>query len=281
MLRIYKTRRAMLLGFLLILVLALSACGPVSPTPEVTPVDVIQTQAASTVFAQATLDAMMTPSATPTTEPTSTVTPTPEPDTPTPTSSASPTLQTSPTPQFTLVFEDRFTGGQSWAVQTGEDFGFGYVNGGYRIYVNLLNAAIWSLRGSSTLSDLRVEADARRLDGPIDGYYGVVCRHVDEDNYYALMISDDRSYAIAKMEDGDFEFLFESRDEFDVIKPGTENRIAAECVGSRISLFVNGTEMISLADNTHQSGTPGLVARTRLSPEFQALYSYYAISVPE
>jgi hypothetical protein len=275
-----KPTRLSLAALIAALLIILAACSPVAPTPAETPVEVLQTQAASTVIAEVTQDALLTPSPTPTPAPSNTPTPPPAADTQTATPSATPTQTVAPTVEFDLVFEDRFAGSQSWAVQSGEDFGFGYVNDGYRIYVNLVNAAIWSLRGSGTLSDVRVETEARRLDGPIDGYYGVVCRHTDEDNYYALMISDDLSYGIASMANGDFEFLFENRDTFDVIQPGQENRIRAECVGNRISLFVNGTEMVSLQDNTHQSGSTGLVAKTRLAPEFQALYTYFAISTP-
>lgn len=268
------------LPILMALVVLLAACSPAVPTPAVTPVDALQTQAAETVIAQVTLDALLTPSATSTPDPTSTMTPTPAADTATPTATISPTPLISPTVEFNLVFEDRFTS-QTWAVQTGEDFGFGYLDEGYTIYVNLVNAAIWSLRGSGTLSDVRVETDARRYDGPVDGYYGVVCRHSDEDNYYAMMISDAGTYGIARMEDGSLEFIYESTDEFDIIQPGEINRITGECVGSRISLFVNGTEMVSLEDDTHQSGSNGLVAKTRLAPNFQALYTYFAISTPE
>lgn len=268
------------LPLIMALVVLLAACSPAVPTPAVTPVDALQTQAAETVIAQVTLDALLTPSATSTPDPTSTMTPTPAADTATPTATISPTPLISPTVEFSLVFEDRFTS-QTWAVQTGEDFGFGYLDEGYTIYVNLVNAAIWSLRGSGTLSDVRVETDARRYDGPVDGYYGVVCRHSDEDNYYAMMISDAGTYGIARMEDGSLEFIYESTDEFDIIQPGEINRITGECVGSRISLFVNGTEMVSLEDDTHQSGSNGLVAKTRLAPNFQALYTYFAISTPE
>lgn len=278
--RKHTARRTLPVSVMLVLIFVLSACGPVAPTPEVIPVDELQTQAAETVIAQVTIDARLTPSPTATEAPTSTLTPTPAPNTPTPTVTASPTLMVAPTAEFNLVFEDDFSN-QTWAVQTDEDFGFGYLDDGYTIYVNLVNAAIWSLRGVGSLSDVRVETDARRYDGPVDGYYGVVCRHSDEDNYYAMLISDAGSYGIASMQDGSFEFLYESTDEFDIIQPGEINRITGECVGSRISLFVNGTEMVSLEDNSHQSGSNGLVAKTRLAPEFQALYTYFAISTPE
>lgn len=277
--RKFISRRMPLSIGILALLALLSACGTAVPTPEVIPVDELQTQAAATVFAQVTRDALLTPTLTPTLAPTSTVSPTPAPDTATPTASASPTPQISPTVEFNLVFEDRFTS-QTWAIQTGEDFGFGYIDEGYTIYVNIVNAGIWSLRGTGSLSDVRVETDARRFDGPLDGYYGVVCRHSDDDNYYALMISDAGSYGIAKMEDGSFEFIFETTDEFEIIQPGELNRITGECVGNRITLIVNGTEMVSLADDTHQSGSNGLVAKTRLAPNFQALYTYFAISTP-
>ena len=188
--------------------------------------------------------------------------------------------QASPTPILTIILEDDFSSQTGWATQNEADFGFDYLDDGYTIYVKLLNAAIWSIRGPESLSDVRVETDARRYSGAVDGYYGVVCRHSDGDNYYALMISDDLSYGIANMVDGKFEFITELKDERNIIKPNDINRIAGECIGSRISLYVNGEELLSLNDTTHQTGSAGLVAKTRFTPDFQAFYEYFSLAIP-
>lgn len=258
----------------------LAACSPATPTPAETPVDALQTQAAQTVIAQVTAEGLLTPSATATAEPTATLTAIPS-DTPSPTSTvtASPTQQMTPI-AFETIIDDDFSNQTSWATQTGDDFGFGYLDNGYTIYINLLNAAIWSIRGPTDLGDLRVETTAQRYTGPVDGYYGVLCRHVDEDNYYAFVISDNGSYGIAKMSNGEFTFITETQDTRNVIRPNETNQIAAECIGSRLTLIVNEVEMLSINDTTHQVGSAGLVAKTQLSPGFQAFYVSFRLAVP-
>lgn len=265
--------------FLLLISLVLAGCSPSTPTPELTPVEILQTQAAETVIAGVTSEAQFTPSPSATIEATSTFTPTLEPSA-SPTATATATIFLTPTPIFNIIFQDNFSSQSGWAEETNDDFGFGYLENGYTIYVNLLNAAIWSIRGPEVLSDVRVQTEASRYEGPIDGYYGVVCRHLDGENYYAMLISDNGSYGIARMLNGEFEFIVESNDEFNVIKPGETNQITGECVGERISLFVNGEEMLSLRDGTLQSGSAGIIAKTRLSPGFQALYDIFVIATP-
>jgi hypothetical protein len=268
-------------GLLTLAAIALGGCAPPSPPPETTPVEMLQTQAAQTVIAGVTETAVQTSIPVPSATPTTTATPTQEPSaTPNPTSTATASVQASPTPVLTIILEDDFSSQTGWATQNEADFGFDYLDDGYTIYVKLLNAAIWSIRGPESLSDVRVETDARRYSGAVDGYYGVVCRHSDGDNYYALMISDDLSYGIANMVDGKFEFITELKDERNIIKPNDINRIAGECIGSRISLYVNGEELLSLNDTTHQTGSAGLVAKTRFTPDFQAFYEYFSLAIP-
>lgn len=266
--------------FIIFLVsLVVTACSSSTPTPAETPVEVLQTQAAETVLAGVTNEAQLTPSPSATIEATSTFTPTPEP-TASPTTTPTATIFFTPTAVFNIILEDNFSNQSGWAEETNDDFGFGYLDDGYTIYVNLLNAAIWSIRGPETLSDVRVQIEASRYEGPNDGYYGVVCRHLDGDNYYAMLISDAGSYGIARMLNGEFEFIVEGTDEFSIIKPGETNQITGECIGERISLFVNDEEMLSLRDGTLQAGSAGIIAKTRLSPGFQALYNLFVIATP-
>ncbi len=64
-------------------------------------------------------------------------------DTPEPTQAQSPP----PSPgDFTVVFQDEFSIGSGWYENQGDDFGFEYAQGGYRIYVNIRSAPIWSIR---------------------------------------------------------------------------------------------------------------------------------------
>ena len=249
--------------------------------------DAIRTQVAETISAQLTAQVgpgeitgtpgVLSPTALPTQPPptlaaTQTVAPSP---------TLPPTLPPEPPREARLVYEDDFGKDNGWwYTETNDDFGFKYVDDGYQIYINILNAPIWSIREVST-EDVIVEVEAALLEGPQDGYYGVVCRHQGEDDYYSLVISPDGSYGIAKMEDGEYEFLAEGHDQSGIIKGGdAPNRVRGECIGETLTLYANGQKLLSVDDDDLLSGDVGLLAGTRLSGGIEVLFTYFAILEP-
>jgi len=202
---------------------------------------------------------------------------------PTPVPTVTPLLTSTPsqpTPTPKLVFHDNFKYETGWGQQSGNDYGFGFYQGGYRIYVNILNAAIWSVK-ELTLDDVMVDLDASQLSGPLDGYYGAVCRFQNGSNYYALVISSNNSYGIAKMKAGKFEFLQEGLAQAGVIQVGSvANQIHAECVGSTLTLYVNGQKLIEVQDSDFPTGSTGMVAGTRMKPGMVAFFDNIAVYQP-
>jgi len=272
----------------ILIALLFSSCqGQETPAPVD---EAAYTQVAETVYAELTKNAplatpsLLTPQATYTPAPpaiaaTSTV---PLPSlTPLPT--ATPQLTSTPsqpTPTPKLVFRDNFKYETGWAEQGGNDYGFGFYQGGYRIYVNILNAAIWSVR-ELTLDDVMVDVDASQLAGPLDGYYGAVCRFQNGSNYYALVISADNSFGIAKMKAGKFEFLKQGLAQPGVIQVGSvANQIHAECVGSTLTLYANGQKLIEVQDSDFPTGSTGMVAGTRMKPGMVAFFDNIAVYQP-
>jgi len=187
--------------------------------------------------------------------------------TPMPTHSETPTLSPTPTGIPGAIFEDNFSNTNGWYKYEGEEYGFKYVKETYHIYNKILNAAIWSIR-EVDYANIRIEVDGKRVGGPDDGYYGVVCRFKDEgDNYYALVIGDDGFYGIGRMKDGEFEFLDQGIDEKGIINQGKShrNRIRGVCNGKRLTLYANGEELLQVIDNTFNSGDIGMVVGNKLS----------------
>jgi hypothetical protein len=248
------------------------------------------TQVAETVYAELTKNApqttqlLLVPTATDTPAPpamtaTSTV-PLPS-STPLPIFTPLPTsTPAQPTPTPKLVFHDDFKYKTGWANQSGDDYGFGFYQGGYRIYVNILNAAIWSVR-ELTLDDVIVEVEASQLAGPLDGYYGAVCRFQNGSNYYALVISANNSFGIAKMKAGKFEFLQEGLAQPGVIQVGSvANQIHAECIGNTLTLYTNGQKLVEVQDSDFPTGSTGIVAGTRMKPGMVAFFDNIAVYQP-
>ncbi len=274
-----------------LLAISLAACAPAPAGPEPTQdVSPMLTEIAEALNQQQPDSAPIdepsptpqivepTPPAGETAQPSATI----ESAAPTATATATPSATVGPAaaPGFRVALEDDFSS-TLWYTSEDDQYSFRYKDKGYAIEVNLLNAWIWSIRGDSTLTDARLEVDARHHNGPKNGYYGVFCRFVDDGNYYALAVSEEGDYVIAKRKDREFEFLAQGKDESNIIKTdGTANRVTGECLGSRLTLTVNGTQLLQVEDSDFASGASGAIAASRLEPGFEALFTYYRLSVP-
>lgn len=285
-----KQNLARLVAASLIAVFIFSAC---APAPQATPtqnVEPILTEIAMTLIAASATDEFtFEPSATPelvVIEPLPEATLVPE-ATSAPSEEATATTNPEPTATTSsglrVLIQDDFSSGSFWYVDESNDkFGFAYKDSGYAISINILNAWIWSRRGPDNLGDLRLEVNAARKSGPTNGYYGVFCRFIDDGNYYALAISEDGDYGIAKRKDKEFTFLAQGTDENGLIKTnGEANSITGECIGSKLTLTVNGVQLLQVEDSDFASGASGAIASTRLSPGFEALFTFFRLSVPE
>lgn len=272
----------------------------IQPAPTQIPAQA-HTQAAQTIIAQVTqsaptdtpLPTLTSPpgtfTPTPTSFPAITATPGPagtQPGTPTSQPIESPTpAESQPAPtssgDFTVVFQDDFDVGSGWYTNQGDDFGFEYAQGGYRVYVNIRTAPIWSIR-QRDYADARLEVDASRTLGPESGYYGLVCRfNQEERNYYALVVSPDGTAAIAKSENNEFEFLQQVSAPAGVIASGdATNRVRADCLGDTLTLYANGQQIVQVIDDDFESGWIGLIAGTRDEPQFTALFDNLTILQP-
>jgi hypothetical protein len=292
MVRIF--RRLSFLAFLLVSVGLIPACNfPASSTAPVVSTEALFTQAAQTIIARLTKTAPpaeITPKSPPTELPVGTLPPaatqTPQPEmtstgaeTPIPTPTVEKTAVVTSTvteAPAEILFEEDFEQGTGWHTDQNDSFGFEFVDGGYRIYVNIINAPVWSIREMDEV-DVRLEVDASRTAGPDSGYYGLVCRHRDEDNYYALVISPDGTFGIAKNEDGEFNFLEEGITPANVIHGGNEvNRVRADCIGDRLTLYANGQNLAEIQDDDFDSGDVGLIAGTRGQEGLEALFDNFA-----
>jgi hypothetical protein len=282
-------KRMPTLAIVMACVLALSACSP-APVPGPTQdLAAIHTQAAQTVLAELTRGASETQATTPdlTVEsptlpllPTETpipVTETPLPATQTPL--PSPAHLPSPTLSARLVFEADFSTGRGWHTEENDRFHFAFQDGGYVIGVDIRNAAIWSIR-DEPYTDVILETSAQRLNGVRDGYYGVVCRQVGSDNYYGLVIGSDAAYGIFKMLDGKMDFLVEGTAPEGVIQADEPNQVRGECIGETLTLYANGQRLAETQDVDLESGAAGMLAGTRSSPGFEALFKTYKVYQP-
>ena len=216
----------------------------------------------------------VTPSPTRTPVPTEVPTAT---STPSPTATANPTPIPSPTSLVNPSFEDDFSRHTGWPNFMTATHGFQRDDGYYYIYVGTRNGFVYSVRDQMIMDDVILEAEVAHLDGQETSYYGVVCRFLDGNNYYGLVISAEGSYGILKRERGMIEFIDKGKDQNGVILGDNAlNRIRGDCIGDKLTLYVNGIKLLEVTDNDFKEGGIGMLAITFTEKTLLVSYDYFA-----
>jgi LysM repeat protein len=167
------------------------------------------------------------------------------------------------TPAF-IYIEDDFSQRGIWPTRTDENFRIEYTREGLRLYNNFFSSYISTVRGYP--SDIFIEVEAVRTDGPAGSYYGVACRWQDIHNYYALAAFGDNRMTIARVLDGEVEFLDTVQATQEQFDTRSENRIGGICEGSTLTLMINGEAILQVEDTTFASGAAGVMAGTIGTP---------------
>jgi len=163
-----------------------------------------------------------------------------------------------------VLFQDDFSDPSSGWDQVNVDEGItDYADGVYRIFVNTETTDVWANPGLN-FSDTVIEVDAAKVGGPDDNDFGVICRYQDTGNFYFFIISSDGFYGVGKVLNGEQSLLGADKlqPSDDIHLGDTTNNIRVDCVGNTLTLFVNGTQLISVQDDTFASGDVGLLAGT-------------------
>jgi hypothetical protein len=156
-----------------------------------------------------------------------------------------------------------------------------YADGVYRIFVNTDNTDYWANPGLN-FTDTIIEVEATKVDGPDDNDFGLICRHQNTENFYIFIISSDGYYGILRVINGEQNLLGISEMAFsEAIKTGNEtNIIRADCIGSALTLYANGTQLITIDDSSLESGDVGLLAGSFDTPGTDIHFDNYVVRQP-
>jgi hypothetical protein len=165
-------------------------------------------------------------------------------------------------PQGDVYYQDDFSNSASgWDRATGADGVTDYAGGMYRIFSATPDYYMWATAHRDFPNDVRIDVDVTKKAGADQDVFGVLCRYRDEKNFYILMISGDGQAGIAKRTSGsDLTMLSGTSMKTDPsIHPGpTANHLRADCVGDKLSLYVNDTLVASATDSDFSGGDAGL-----------------------
>jgi len=154
-----------------------------------------------------------------------------------------------------------------------------YDSGGYRMLIREPKVNYWSTPGK-IFGDMRVEADATKLNGPDENRVGLICRYQGGD-YYFFIISTDGFYGIGKFIGGQSILLGqESMVPSDIIQADGINHLRADCIGNTLTFYVNFTQLTSVQDSDFPNGDVGLVAGTFNEPGVDVLFQNFVVIQP-
>jgi hypothetical protein len=182
-----------------------------------------------------------------------------------------------------VLFQDDFSNNKNnWGTmgRTGGQIGMEY--GGMVISVDVSNFLFWTVNGDN-YTDAQIDVDAVLLDGPLNDNFGVLCRYVDNQHFYGLMITHDGYFGIFKMIDGEMMLLNgegEMQYSESIRQGGVVNHIEAICSGDRLSLSVNDTLLSEIQDGDYTSGKAGLAAGAYQDPGVKVFFDNFVIRQP-
>jgi len=188
------------------------------------------------------------------------------------------TTQTNPNLLFKDDFSDTSSGWDRVTTDTGET---DYVDGVYRIYVNETGTDVWANPGLD-FTDVSIQVEATKVGGPEDNDFGVICRSTDVSKFYFFVISSDGYYGIGRVTDSGQELIgMDSMQPSEAIhQGGATNTIRADCVGSSLSLYVNGEKLDEVEDTEFSSGDVGLMAGSFDTPGTDIHFDNFSVNKP-
>lgn len=181
-----------------------------------------------------------------------------------------------------ILFQDDFSDPESgWTTRLDENLRAEYRGGSFHFFVNEPQMGLGSTP-ELDFTDMRVNVDAFKAGGPDDNQFGVICRYVDENNFYALLISSDGYFGITRVKDGEAQLL--GRDQMEISKAihtgGLGNHVQAECVGDRLTLWANGTLLDEVHDDAFTRGDVGLWVGTFDEAGADVLFDDFIVRKP-
>lgn len=187
-----------------------------------------------------------------------------------------------PSAPGTVLFQDDFTRASTgWNTFEEPGVSADYIDGALHLRVEAPNSLAWSTPNFE-LGDVRLEVDTTALSGPADNAFGLVCRFRDPGNFDFFLISSDGFAGVGVVRDGQRSLLTGSAmlPSDHILQGLTSNHLRAECVGPRLSLYINGALAHEAAAVDWEAGDVGVIVGTYATPGVEILFDNFSIANP-
>lgn len=164
-----------------------------------------------------------------------------------------------------LVFEDSFDQEGLWDSRNLNVGRFGYDDGWFEISINQPDSYIFVPAPVLPAKDVRLEVDIAKRSGAATDEAGVFCRLQLEGGHYELLFSaESRTSAIYRVTNEEYVAIGRAvlPPEIKLNSGNKANHVRAECVGSKLRLFVNDWLTLEAQDTNFEGGWVGLAAGT-------------------
>jgi len=180
------------------------------------------------------------------------------------------------------LFEDDFsTRDNQWTRLSNNKGMMGYDAGGFRFFIEGEGVNYWATPGLN-FADARVEVDLALYAGPVENRMGVVCRYLNDQNFYFFVVSADGYYAVGKVYEGKQSLLAQEAMRYSsAIKQGVAiNHLRAECQGNTLRFYVNNAPVAIVEDFDLTEGDVGLLAGTFDQGGLDVLFDNFLVLQP-
>jgi hypothetical protein len=181
-----------------------------------------------------------------------------------------------------LLSDDFANSNNNWDETSDANLTTDYYNNAYRILINLPNYDAWANPDELNFTDVQVEVDATKNGGPDTNDIGIICRYKGLDSYYYGVISSDGYYVIYKKTTEGSEQLAMGGEQFSdkILTGAATNHVRFDCVGSTLTLYVNGTQIDQQTDSSYKDGNVGLIAGTYTEKGTDILFDNFFVYKP-
>lgn len=170
--------------------------------------------------------------------------------------------QPAPPPVSNVILKDDFSFSR-WGTGTDADSAVEYVNGALNFNVFTEDYFVWSTPNGESYSNVRMEVTVINNDTDSTTAFGFMCNKSAGNDFHYLVMTPAGQYAIAVAKEGAQDVFLTNNDEWadsDLIAVNADSyRVGAECGNGRLTLFVDGQQIASVADSTYTSGQVALL----------------------
>lgn len=182
---------------------------------------------------------------------------------PSPSPTPAPSPSASPSPSANVLFQDNFTDPNSgWPIGKHPQghYESHYLPGEFRIALAAADYyAILTNRNFAPQANVRLEADMTRF-GPVqEPLFGFACRSANLDNFYGAVIDTFGNALLFKFQDGRYVELGRAQNHPAIQRGNATNRVRFDCVGTQLTLYVNGTPITTAQDGAFGGGQQGFL----------------------